>query len=114
MRKLIDVEKIIDRLQKSALEGDTQAARTLLERALPIYRTTAEPVELPELAQAAELTDKAKVVLGAVVAGRIPPDIGSQLVSAIGTVSSLTKVDDLARRIAAIERREREESREKS
>lgn len=38
LRKLIDVEKIIERLQSAALAGDVQAARTLLERALPVCR----------------------------------------------------------------------------
>ena len=103
LRKLIDVEKIIERLQKAALEGDVQAARTLLERALPIYRVSAEPVELPELDAAAELTDKAKAVLTAVASGRVPPDVGSQLVSAIGSVSRVAEIDELLRRVAALE-----------
>jgi hypothetical protein len=105
LRKMINVEKIIARLQQAAEGGDVQAARTLLERALPIYRTTTAPVELPELASAQELTDKALSVLDAVADGRMPPDVGSQLVSAIGAVASLSKADDLARRIAALEQR---------
>ena len=103
LRKLIDVERIIARLQKAALDGDVQAARTLLERALPVYRTAAEPVELPELVGAKELTDKARVVLDAVADGRVPPDVGSQLVAAIGSVSKLAEVDELSRRVAALE-----------
>lgn len=103
LRKLIDAEKIVARLQEAALGGDVQAARTLLERALPVYRTTAEPVNLPELADADELTDKAKAVLAAISDGRVPPDVGSQLVSAIGNVAQLSKVDELDRRVAALE-----------
>lgn len=104
LRKLIDVEKIINKLQEAALGGDVQAARTLLERALPVYRTSAEPVELPDLGASVELTDKAKAVLAAVADGRVPPDIGAQLVSAIGSVSKVVEVDELISRVAALEK----------
>jgi hypothetical protein len=103
LRRLIDVEKIIVQLQTAALAGDVPAARTLLERALPVYRTTAEPVELPELVAADDLTKKAHAVLGAVAAGRVPPDIGASLVAAIGSVSKIAEVDELLRRVAALE-----------
>lgn len=73
------------------------------ERALPVYRACAEPVELPELDAAAELTDKAKAVLAAVADGRLPADLGAQLVSAIGNVSRVAEVDELLRRVAALE-----------
>jgi hypothetical protein len=110
LRKLIDVEKLIERLQTAAFDGDVQAARVLLERALPVYRTTAEPVELPELADASDLPDKAKKVLAAVGDGRVPPDVGAQLLSAIGTVSRVADVEELARRIAALEKKGNEKS----
>lgn len=105
LRRLIDVEAIVGRLQAAALDGDVQAARTLLERALPVYRASAEPVELPALAAAPHLTDKARAVLGAVAEGQVPPDVGAQLVSAIGAVSRLAEVDELTRRVAALEKK---------
>lgn len=51
------------------------------------------------------LTDKARVVLEAVADGRVPPDIGAQLVTAIGTVARVAEVDELLRRIEALEKR---------
>lgn len=103
LRQMIDAAAIVKRLEEAALAGDVAAARTLLERALPIYRISAEPVELPELDGAAELTDKAKAVLAAVASGKLPPDLGAQLVTAIGAVSRVAEVDELIRRIAALE-----------
>jgi hypothetical protein len=105
LRKMIDAEAIVKRLQEAALDGDVQAARTLLERALPVYRTSAEPVSLPELNKTSELGDKAKVILAAVGAGELPPDIGSQLVAAVGAVAGITRVDELAKRIEVLENR---------
>lgn len=103
LRKMIDAEGIVAKLQEAALAGDVQAARTLLERALPVYRASAEPVQLPGLNDALALTDKAHAVLAAVADGSIPPDLGAQLVTAIGTVARVAEVDELTRRIAALE-----------
>jgi hypothetical protein len=103
LRQMIDAEGIVTKLQEAALAGDVQAARTLLERALPVYRTAAAPVELPGLADAPALTDKAHAVLAAVANGSIPPDVGAQLLTAISTVARVAEVDELARRIAALE-----------
>lgn len=105
LRRMIDAEGIVKKLQEAALAGDVQAARTLLERALPVYRASAEPVQLPGLNDAMALTDKAHAVLAAVADGSIPPDLGAQLVTAIGTVARVAEVDELQRRIAALEER---------
>lgn len=105
LRRMIDAGKIVKRLQEAALAGDVQAARTLLERALPVYRASAEPVQLPGLNDALALTDKAHAVLAAVADGSIPPDLGAQLVTAIGTVARVAEVDELQRRIEALEER---------
>ncbi len=105
LRRMIDAGKIVKRLQEAALGGDVQAARTLLERALPVYRASAEPVQLPGLNDALALTDKAHAVLAAVADGSIPPDLGAQLVTAIGTVARVAEVDELQRRIEALEER---------
>lgn len=105
LRKMIDAEAIVKKLEAKALSGDVQAARTLLERALPVYRAAAEPVQVQGMGGAETLTDKARVVLEAVADGRVPPDIGAQLVTAIGTVARVAEVDELLRRIEALEKR---------
>lgn len=100
---MIDCEAIIAKLQTAALAGDVQAARTLLERALPVYRLTAAPVSAPAAATAETPTDKAKAVMDAVAAGKIPPDIGAQLVTAIGALVRIVEMDELGKRIKALE-----------
>ena len=105
LREMIDAEAIVKKLETAALAGDVQAARTLLERALPVYRATAEPVKVDGIEGADTLTDKARVVLEAVADGRVPPDMGAQLVTAIGTVARVAEVDELLRRIEALEAR---------
>lgn len=111
LRAMINTAAIVKRLQKSALAGDVQAARTLLDRALPVYRAASAPVELPGLATAAALLGKAQAVLVAVAEGRLPPELGAQLVGAIGAVAKIAEMDELERRIQALEN-EKERQRE--
>jgi len=82
LRQLIDVEPILRGLQAAAEAGDVQAARTLLERALPVYRTSMAPVELPALAQAATLPARASAILAAIADGELPADVGATLLRA--------------------------------
>lgn len=108
LRTMIDAEAIVKVMERRALEGDVQAARTLLERALPVYRSTASPVELPAMESAETLSDKAHAVLTAVAAGELPPDLGASLVTAIGNVTRVVEVDELLRRIEALEKNHEE------
>lgn len=104
LRKMINAEAIVRKLETAALAGDVQAARTLLERALPVYRAAAAPVRLPELAETQSLTAKAGTILDCVARGKIPPDLGSQLIAALGNVARVAEIDELARRIEALEK----------
>lgn len=103
LRKMINAEKIVKELERAALAGDVQAARTLLERALPVYRLTAAPVNVPAAAAAETATGKAQAVMDAIAVGKIPPDVGAQLIAAIGALVRVVEIDELERRIAAIE-----------
>ena len=89
-------------LTAAALAGDVQAARLLLERALP-------PIKAVELAQAVaipnegSLTDQGRAVLAAVAAGELAPGQGAALLASIGTLARVVEVDELARRLDVLE-----------
>lgn len=104
LRKLIDVEEIVRKLQAKALEGNTRAAELLLERALPPLRAVAEPVELPGLSDAATLTAKAECIVALTAAGKLSPDVATAMLSAIGQLAKATEIDDLTRRLEALEK----------
>ena len=80
------VPTIIERLVAAALEGDTGAARLLLERVCPPLKATEEPapLALPD----GTLTEQGRAVLGAVAAG---------------TLARVVEVDELERRLTALE-----------
>ncbi len=105
MLQALDVPALLAQLQQQALNGDVQAARTLLERALPVRKATAEPVTLPGIAEAGTLTEKAERIVALVADGHLPPDVGASLIESIGKLARVAETDELARRITALEER---------
>ena len=95
------VPGIIDAMVSKAMEGDSGAARLLLERALPPIKASDQvhTLNLPE----GTLTEQGRAVLSAVAAGELPPAQGAQLVAAIGQLARVVEIDELERRIAALE-----------
>lgn len=111
LRKLIDVEAIVAKLQAKAIEGNTRAAELLLDRVLPPLRAVAEPVQLPGLSDAATLTAKAERIVELVAAGEISPDVATALLGAIGQLARVVEIDELTRRIEQLEAQHGEPTR---
>ncbi len=98
-----NVPAILDSLTSAALAGDVQAARLLLERALP-------PIKAVEATQALSLpdgtlTEQGRAVLASVAAGELAPGQGAALLGAIGTLARVAEIDELTQRITALENR---------
>ncbi len=95
------VPAILQSLTAAALAGDVQAARLLLERTLPALKPAeqAQALHLPD----GTLTAQGRAVLAAVSAGELAPGQGAALLGAIGTLARVAEVDELARRIEALE-----------
>ena len=92
---------IIAKLVERSKEGDTSAARLLLERYAPAIKPSEEPVPI-ELGDGT-LTDKGKAVMNAIGAGEISPGQGAAMLSALGALVKIQEADELERRIAALE-----------
>jgi len=93
--------EILEKLIQLSMEGDTAAARLLLERAIAPLRSIDPAVTLN--LDGDSLTDKGRAVLAAVAAGQLAPSIGTSLVSAIGALAKVVQIDELERRITALE-----------
>ena len=100
-----DADQIIDSVVKAALAGDVQAAKLVLERIVPAMKPTDQTVAL-SIPQEASLTDQGLAVVAAVADGQLAPKQGMELLSAIGTLSKVAEVDELLRRIEALEQRQ--------
>ena len=96
-----NVPAILESLTTAALAGDVQAARLLLERALPPIKPVeqSQPLSLPD----GTLTDQGRAVLAAVAVGELAPGQGAALLGAIGTLARVAEIDELARRIEVLE-----------
>jgi len=105
------VPTIITRLvERATMEGDTQAARLLLERVLPPVKAVALPEPLP-LPAVGSLAERAEAVLAALAAGQASPDAAETALAGLAAVARLRAIDDLERRIAALEERSKPDGR---
>ena len=95
------VPELLSKLMAQALEGDTAAARLLLERAIAPLKAAEQPqaLTLPD----GTLTDQGRAVLASVASGELAPGQGAALLGAIGTLARVAEVDELERRLTALE-----------
>lgn len=110
LRDGIDVERILATLATAALKGDVSAARVLLERALPPPRSTYPLVTIPAAKRAATLTETAQAIVRAVASGEVAADVGAALVNALAQTAHVAELDELERRLAALEERDDDSS----
>ncbi|OTE96631.1 hypothetical protein BCS42_03880 [Crenothrix sp. D3] len=95
-----DMPDILTKLIELAKGGDVQAIKLLLERVCPVLKPQAVPISIPF---AESLAEQGNVIIKATMAGQIPPDIGSQLITALANQAKIIEIDDLARRITELE-----------
>lgn len=100
-QKIADaVPEVVESLIELAKAGDVQAARLLLDRALPALRPTAAPATV-DLGQS--LSDAGAAVLRALSAGDIDSGQASDLAGALGSLARIEETVSLAARVAALE-----------
>ena len=96
------VPAIIAALVVSATAGDAQAARLLLERVLPALK----PVEVAAkiaMPAAGSLTEQGEAIVAAVAGGTLAPGQGAALLAGLGSLARIVEIDELERRILALE-----------
>ena len=97
------VPELLAAMMARALDGDVGAARLLLERAVAPLKA-AEPTQVLNLPQSS-LTEQGRAVLASVASGELAPGQGATLLGAIGTLARVVEIDDLAARVAELERK---------
>src|SRR5450830_145602 len=95
--------EIIAQLVEKAREGDTQAARLLLERVIPPMKAIEATVTL-ELAPDASLTEQGESIVRAAAGGALAPGQAGALLAGLGSIARLKEVDELTTRLEALER----------
>lgn len=95
-------EAVMELVIEQAMAGDIAAAKLILERVVPSFKPVEQPTPVP-IPSSGSLTDQGRAVLQAVANGTLAPAQGAQLVAAIGTLARVAEIDELARRIQALE-----------
>ena len=104
LREVVGKEQfkaLVQSLLDQALAGDTAAAGVLVNRLVPALR----PVALPEAFTLTgdNLADRAMSVLDAAAAGQVSLGDAKALVEALAGVARIREVDELERRLTALE-----------
>ena len=104
LRKSIidDMPEIILKLVEQAKNGDTAAAKILLDRCVPSLKPQAMAINLPVNGTLAEQGGE---IIRATLSGHIPPDIGAQLISALASQGKLIELQELTLRLDNIEKK---------
>jgi hypothetical protein len=96
------VPEIVQALIVAAKNGDSQAARLLLERTVPAVRPTDLPQALP-LPDGASLTDTGRAILRTVAAGELGAHQGATLIAALSGLVRVAELEEIEKRLAALE-----------
>ena len=102
---LADAEGIVSALVEKALEGEVGAASLILARVLPAIRSQAEKVQF-DFDATAPVATQVEQVLAAIAGGVVAPDVGRQIIEAVGALSSIRATEELEARLSALEARQ--------
>lgn len=81
---------------------DLQAASLVLSRCAPALRPETYPVQF-DFDPTAPVAQQIEKVLAAMAGGAVSPDVGRQIIDAIGTLSNARAVEELEARIITLE-----------
>lgn len=97
------IPEIMEKMSAMAKAGDTMAAKLILDRVLPQLRP-ADPYRALGIT-GSDLTDAAKQTINALGSANINPDQCAKIMQAISTASHVIAVDELLKRVEALERK---------
>jgi hydroxypyruvate isomerase len=99
------IPDVLESVFQKAVAGDMTAAKMLLDRSLPTKRPEQERVQISIKENTAL---NVRNVLQGVFAGEVSPDVGASLLNAITGVLKSVEVEDLTKRIEALEGKKNE------
>jgi hypothetical protein len=93
--------EIILKLVEQAKNGDTAAAKILLDRCCPALKPQSMSIYIPVNGSLAEQGGE---IIRATMTGQIAPDTGSQLITALSNQGKLVELQELTERLDRIEK----------
>ena len=102
---------ILEKQIEKALEGDSSAAQLVLSRVIAPLKSDSGRVKF-DFDASLPISAQVEKVLAAVAAGQVSPEVGQQIVAAIGTLSSVRATEELEQRIRILLQRSADAIRE--
>ena len=103
LRAIIEqhIPDILLALAESAKQGDTAAAKLLMDRVMPALRPQDQPVTLPVNGE--DLAKDGRTVLTAVGSGEVAPDVATRLMQGLASLARVIETGELLARIERLE-----------
>ncbi len=89
-------------IDKALDDGDVTAAMALLNKVMPNLKAANEPIQFT-LDVSKGLSGTGEQIVQSIADGSVPLDSGSQLLSSLAALGKLQEVDELTKRIEALE-----------
>jgi hypothetical protein len=99
---LTELKAIAAIMVEKAKEGDTAAASLVMSRVMPVLRPQSDKVCF-SFDASAPVAQQVEQVLQAISEGAVAPDVGKQIIDAIGTLSDVRAAEELEQRIIMLE-----------
>lgn len=96
-----DLPDIISAMVDSATQGDTAAAKLLLDRTIPAMKPIAQTATVDSLQ--GTLSEQGDVIVSAMGDGAITPEQAQQMLAGLASLSKIREVDELVQRIEQLE-----------
>lgn len=93
--------EFIDQVVLAAICGDDESTRFVLEKLLPKARPVQDPIQFDIKGES--LIEKAECILHGVSKSELSVDQASTLINALGTLNHLIEVDQILKRLEALE-----------
>ena len=102
-----DVASVVAMLLRRALEGDTGAARELLDRVVGRPQRESEPVsfDVVEVSDVASAAKAASALVGALARGDVDADTAFRFAGVLGVSLKALELSEIGARLAALEQR---------
>ncbi len=97
------VPDVLESLIQQAKEGDTAAAKLILDRVLPSLKPAEQSIKLPLEGTPAE---QAQQVIAALAGGKLAVGEASAVLSSLTSLAKIEEFTELEQRIAALEARQ--------
>ncbi len=93
---------MVEVIISAALNGDLEACKLVIQRLCPPLKSQAAEIAI-DLPIGGDLVALTETILKATANGDFPPDVASQMVTAVGQLAKIVELTELKNRLQALE-----------